>query len=98
MAPTPFPLKIYTDVHSLKQFYELNRNLIIRQKKNNEGYIYFGKIINSNFLTNLAEKIRSDIALVDNGVISLLSNNTDNEQYLPSLSKAARDEKYEEKN
>ncbi|MBK7105426.1 MAG: response regulator [Ignavibacteriae bacterium] len=84
-------VKIYTDVHSLKQFYELNRNLIIRQKKNNEGYIYFGKIINSNFLTNLAEKIRSDIALVDNGVISLLSNNTDNEQYLPSLSKAARE-------
>ncbi|MFZ1292457.1 MAG: response regulator [Melioribacteraceae bacterium] len=84
-------VKIYTDVHSLKQFYELNRNLIIRQKKINDGFIYFGKVINSNFLTNLAEKIRSDISLVDNGVISLISNNSKNEQYLPYLSKAARE-------
>ncbi|MBK8944117.1 MAG: response regulator [Ignavibacteriae bacterium] len=84
-------IKVYTDVNSLNQFFELNRNVIVRQKKIENDLVYYGKVINSYFLGSLAEKIRSDIAYVDNGVVSLLSNNSDNEQYLPNLSKAARE-------
>ena len=84
-------VRIYTDVHSLEQFNELNRNLIIRQKKINNKYIYYGKIINHALLSKLSEKIRSEVAFVDNGVISLLSENQKHEVYLPYLSKAARE-------
>ncbi len=84
-------VKIYTDVSSIKEFYDLNRNLIIRQKKTNDQYYYYGKVINADLLTNFSEKVRCDIAYVENGVITFISNNKVNEQYLPSLSKAARE-------
>ncbi|MCB9248101.1 MAG: hypothetical protein H6613_05935 [Ignavibacteriales bacterium] len=51
--------------------------------------IFLWKVINSNSLTTLAEKIRSDIAFSDNGVITYISNNSKNEQYLPALSKSS---------
>jgi signal transduction histidine kinase/DNA-binding response OmpR family regulator/HAMP domain-containing protein len=84
-------VKIYTDITSLKEFYDLNRNLIIRQKKINDEYYYYGKVINPSLLTNFAEKVRCNIAYVESGVITYISNNNTNEQYLPSLSKAARE-------
>ncbi len=86
-----FGLKIYTDVTTLKEFFDLNRNLIVRQKRIDGETLYYGKIINTNILNSLSEKIRADIAFVENGVISFMSNNIENEQYLPYLSKAARE-------
>lgn len=84
-------VKIYTGVNTIKEFYDLNRNLIVRQKKINNQHFYYGKVINTDVLTNFSEKVRCDIAYVENGVITFMSNNKVNEQYLPSLSKAARE-------
>ncbi|MCB0753774.1 MAG: HAMP domain-containing protein, partial [Ignavibacteriae bacterium] len=83
--------KIFTDVNSVREFFDINKNLIKKQKIINGSYIFYGKVINANSLTTLAEKIRSDIAFSDNGVITYISNNSQNEQYLPALSKAARE-------
>jgi len=82
---------IYAEVNSLSEFLKFNTNLIVRQKKiNNKTYIY-GNQLDSKILNDLSGSIRAEVAFVDDGVISLLSNNLKNVHHLPYLSIAARE-------
>jgi len=84
--------EIYTNVISLSRLIELNTNLIIRKTKiNNNNIVYYGKILTPNITEKLSEKIRAEIAFTESGVISQFTHRNENSNYLPNLSKAARE-------
>ncbi len=82
---------IYGEVSCLDEFLKFNANLIVRQKKVNYKTYYYGNLINYKILNELASKIRAEVAFVDEGIISLFSNNLQNNVFMPFLNKAARE-------
>ncbi len=83
--------KIYTNVSTLSQLTELNSNLILRKSRINNNIICYGKILTPEIVEKLSEKIRAEVAFVELGVITQFTNKKENEEYLPNLSKAARE-------
>lgn len=82
---------IYKDVNKLNEFIAYNSNLLIRQDLSIKKNIYYGIQINSEILKDLSEKIRADIALVEDNVISNYTNSELYNYYLPNLSTVARE-------
>jgi len=84
-------VNIYKDVSRLSEFIVYNSNLIVRHDQNRSRDIYYGIRINAEIIKDLSEKIRADIALVENNVVSKFTNAEDYNYYLPNLSTAARE-------
>lgn len=80
---------------SFKEFFEDNPNLILYYEKIENGtIIYYGKVINSNFLDRIAESIRAEVALVINDTPVEISNTDKNQKYLLSLINASHNLKF----
>ena len=82
---------LYTDVKNLSDFLKFNTNLIVKNISIPDGQDYYGRIINSNLITKLSEKIRAEIAFVERDVVTKFSNNQENQYYLPYLSRVTRE-------
>ena len=83
--------KIYTNVSSLTQLTEFNPNIILRKAKINNEVIYYGRILTKEIVEKLSEKIRAEVAFVESGVVAQYTHKKENENYLPNLSRAARE-------
>ncbi|GBD89426.1 autoinducer 2 sensor kinase/phosphatase LuxQ [bacterium BMS3Abin04] len=75
---------------SISQFVELNPNIILRKRPDGNNFYYFGRVITSKYLTELAERIRADIALIKNSAPIEFSNQRENKEYLISMINAAK--------
>ena len=82
---------IYTNVTTLSQLTEFNANLILRKAKVANDVICYGRILTPEIVEKLSEKIRAEVAFVESGVVAQYTHTRENENYLPSLSKAARE-------
>jgi len=75
--------------NDLKIFFSQNPYLLIREYQHNDGsYYYYGRIINSDFLTQLSKKINSEIAYVINKTAVEISNSSTNINYTYALNEA----------
>ncbi len=75
-----------SSVNSLKEFRADNPFTIMQTAQLSNGYFYYyGTIISSPFLANLSSKINADIAVVDNGSIAEISNESQNRNNLYAL-------------
>jgi len=83
--------KLYTEVNSILDLVSVNSNLLIREKKIGDQKYYYGIKLTSDKVESLSEKIRADVAFVEDNVISTLSNKLVNQEILPHLSEAARE-------
>ena len=83
--------KIYSDVSNVKEFFDYNTNLIIRNSRIDDIDFYYGIEIDHDLLQNLSEKIRAEIALVEQNVVTKISNNDKNQYHLPLLSRFFRE-------
>lgn len=73
----------------LKIFFGQNPYLLIREYQDDDGsYYYYGRIINTDFLTQLSKKINSDIAYVINNTAVEVSNASKNINYTYALNEA----------
>jgi signal transduction histidine kinase/CheY-like chemotaxis protein len=71
----------------------LNNNPFSYLKKVNlsDGrIIYYGKVLNNEFLNSLSKKINADLAIVSNGIPTIISNEAVNQLYSFALSQAAK--------
>ncbi len=82
---------IYTNVTTLSQLTELNSNLILRKSKVDSELICYGRILTPEIVEKLSEKIRAEVAFVESGVVAQYTHKKENENFLPNLSKAARE-------
>jgi signal transduction histidine kinase/CheY-like chemotaxis protein len=73
-------------VKSLKEFRAINPYTIIQTAQlPNGSFYYYGTIISNTYLANLSVKINADIAVVDNGSIAEISNESQNANILYTL-------------
>ncbi|MBK7379404.1 MAG: response regulator [Ignavibacteriales bacterium] len=73
----------------LKIFFSQNPYLLTREYQADDGsYYYYGRIINTDFLTELSKKINSDIAYVINNTTVEVSNASTNINYTYALNEA----------
>jgi len=78
--------------YTLEDFIGLNPYAVIKSYKNKDGTIYYyGRIIDSQALNDLSKRVGADIALVWNSSIPLMSNESQNQQYLFALNTAFKD-------
>ncbi|MDH3267306.1 MAG: response regulator [Ignavibacteria bacterium] len=77
---------------NLEEFKSYNPYLMIMNYSapNGKNYIY-GRAINNEMLTDISQRINSDIALIWNGYPTDFSNQMDNQKYLYVLSQAVDD-------
>ncbi len=76
---------------SLNDFLTKNPFTLVRRYKANNGIIYYyGKIISSDFLNNIAKKINAEVALVLNGNTAEVSNESLNQKYSYMLANASK--------
>ena len=77
---------------TLDDFISFNPYAVIKSYKNQDGTIYFyGRIIDSQTLNDFSKRVGADIALVWNNTIPLISNESQNQQYLFALNTAFKD-------
>lgn len=82
-------VKVPDKLFSLEEFISSNPIAVIKSYKNKDGSTYYyGKIIDSYVLNEFSKRIGADIALVWNNTISQSSNESQNQKFLFSLSKA----------
>jgi len=84
-------IDIYTEVNSIADLVETNSNLIIRNKIIGEQNFYYGIVSTEARLEKLSEKIRAEVAFVEDGVITNFSHKEEVQKYLPQLSEVARE-------
>ncbi|MCP5060962.1 MAG: response regulator [Ignavibacteriae bacterium] len=82
---------LYTEVNSILDLVTVNSNLLIREKRIGNQKYYYGIKLTTEKIEDLSEKIRADVAFVEDNVISTLSNKLVNQEILPYLSEAARE-------
>ena len=70
---------------SLIQFMQDNPNIIFKYDVRDDNTYYYGKIITENFLNDISEKIRADIALIINHAPVELTKSNSNTLYLTSI-------------
>ncbi len=75
---------------TIDDFIEKNPNIVLKYKTLGNRTFFFGKVITSQYLNDLAERIRSDIALINNGVPVEFSNSRENKNYLLSIINAEK--------
>lgn len=74
---------------NIEEFVKYNPYAVISSYKSKSGNIYyFGKIINSEFLNNFAQRVGADVALIMDNFTAEVSNSANNSQNLFLLSKA----------
>ncbi len=74
---------------NIDEFVKYNPYSVINSFKSKSGSIYyFGKIINSEFLNDFAQRIGADVALIMDNFTAEVSNATNNSQNIFLLSKA----------
>lgn len=83
--------KLYTEATTLNDFINLNSNLILRSDNLGNHNVYYGFKINRSIINKFSEKIRAEVAVVEENVVSQFTNDKANELYLPYLSKVARE-------
>jgi len=77
---------------NLRDFQSYNPYLLLMNYETSDGKKYvFGKVINNAVLTDISQRINSDIALIWNGYTADFSNQTANQKYLYVLSQAVDD-------
>ena len=82
------PEKTFT----LEDFIFYNPYAVIKTYKNQDGTFYFyGRILDSQTLNDFSKRVGADIALVCNSTIPLMSNESQNQQYLFALNTAYKD-------
>lgn len=75
--------------NDLKEFFNQNPYLLIREYQAQDGsYYFYGRIISADFLTQIAKKINSEIAFVVDNSIAEVSNSTNNSNHTFGLSEA----------
>jgi signal transduction histidine kinase/CheY-like chemotaxis protein len=75
--------------NDLKLFFNQNPHLLIREYQAQDGsYYYYGRTINAEFLTQLAKKINSEIAVVINNSTIEISNPPTNLNHTFALNEA----------
>ncbi len=80
---------------SFRQLFTDNPSIVLRYNSLNNGKIYYyGFIITSNFLDNVSEKIRADIALIINNTPFEISRSNKNQNYLLSIINAVENLKF----
>jgi signal transduction histidine kinase/CheY-like chemotaxis protein/HAMP domain-containing protein len=80
---------------SFKQFFSDNPNVILRFSQLPNGKtIYYGRLISAEVLTKIAEKIRSEVALVINDSPVEVSNQEKNQIHLLNVMNAVQGLKY----
>lgn len=84
-------VKIYSEVKTLSEFLSFNSNLIIRKKMIDDEVFYYGKYLSNEIIKDISHKIRADIAISEELVIGLYTITDDHEDYLPLLSRIARE-------
>ncbi|MFA3784205.1 response regulator [Melioribacteraceae bacterium 4301-Me] len=82
-------------VNTISQFFNQNQSAVLRYQQIPKGNIvYYGKIINSIFLDELSQKIRAEIALLNNNIPVELSHENKTQNYLLGIIEAAKYLKY----
>jgi signal transduction histidine kinase/DNA-binding response OmpR family regulator len=77
---------------TLNDFKNSNPFAVIKTYKNPDGTIYYyGRIIDPQILNDFSKRVGADIALVWNNTIPLMSNESQNQQYLFALNTAFKD-------
>lgn len=84
-------LNLYTDVKHLSDFLKFNTNIIVRNSSKDNHQYYYGKWIDIHTINELSEKIRAEIAFVEDNVVTRFTNNQANLYYLPYLSRVSRE-------
>ncbi len=80
---------------TISKFFADNPNAILKFQQNKNGQVvYYGKVINANYLNELSQKIRAEVALVINESPAELSHDNKTQKYLLSIIEATRDLKY----
>lgn len=73
---------------SFRQFFIDNPNVILNYSSLNNGdIVYYGRVLDSNFLNKIAEKIRADVALIIDNEMVEISNPNKNHKYIPLINK-----------
>ncbi|MEE9432342.1 MAG: response regulator [Melioribacteraceae bacterium] len=81
---------LYTSVSSIEELVNLNSNLLIRERNINEQKFYYGIVVTELRLEKLSEKIRAEVAFIEDGVVSNFAHKKEVQEYLPQLSEVAR--------
>ncbi|MEI7810942.1 MAG: response regulator [Ignavibacteria bacterium] len=85
---------LYTDIKfdRLSRFMEAYPNLLLKKYiKNNKTVFYFGRIINTELMDNIAGRIRADVSLFRNNVPIVTSNPATNQKLLLNIAQSARE-------
>ncbi len=89
--------KSYLNIRSssFRQFFNDNPNVILRYSQLSSGKtVYYGRLLSAEVLTKMAEKIRSEVALVINDSPVEVSNQEKNQSLLLNVMKAVHDLRY----
>ena len=74
---------------TIQEFLKDNPSAIVKTFKENNGQVYYyGKIISSDLINKISEKIRADVAVVWNGSPIILSNEEENQTNYYSITRA----------
>ena len=74
---------------TIQSFLKNNPSAIVKTIKGSNGQIYYyGKIISSDFIKKVSEKIRADVAVVWNGSPIIISNEEENQKNFYSITEA----------
>ena len=80
---------------SIKKFFEENPNVVLSFSRiDNNEIIYYGKVLNSDFLSKISEKIRADIALIIDNQLYEISNPDKNQKFIPALNHSIQNLKF----
>jgi len=80
---------------SIKKFFEDNPNIVLSFSRiDNNDIIYYGKILDSDFLSKISEKIRAEIALVIDNQLYEISNPDKNQKFIPALNNSIQNLKF----
>ncbi|MGK9475377.1 response regulator [Melioribacter sp. OK-6-Me] len=77
-----------------KEFINNNPRIVLGYLNSQDNFYYYGMIIDSDFLTKISEKIRSEIAFVVNNKVMEVSNPLKNESIVNYLEQAIDNLKY----
>lgn len=84
-----------TGSKKIRNFVTDNPNIILKYHQfSNKQTIYYGKVITSEFLNDMSEKIRSDIALIVDEAPVEISHPEKNEKYLLSIINSVKELKF----
>lgn len=82
---------IFNNVQSVSDFIRYNNSLLIRKDRKHNILYYYGIQYSDKIISKLSEKIRAEIALSENDVLSILNPKKEEQSLLPFLSRISRE-------